>query len=796
MAKPLKIVLIVVGVFFALLIGGALAATFLFDPNDYSGQITEGVKKETGRELQLGNLELSVFPWLAVGAENVKLANAEGFGSEPFAEIGAARVGVKLLPLLFSQKVEISTLTLTGLRLRPAIDKNGKNNWDDLSKPKEGEEEEPKVEGEASFKLEDLDIGGIDIEDGAISYSDAQAGKSYSLEKLHLQTGKVHVGEPIDLEMGVSVASSAPAASADIELSGQVDWDLEAQRYGVRELLLKIKGKGDKLLKGEDATLDAELKGQLAAELGKQAAFKDLKLTFAGGNAQMEIKGDYSGDFSYDLANQVLSLPALNLAASASGKAMPQGQQDIKLTGGIHYDQKQGTAALSKLKLTAAGLDISTDLKGGGLNTDAPNLAGPFNIAPFSPRDFLTKFGTPVQTVDPNVLKEMSLSAQYKGGLKSATLSDVVLKLDQTTARGRIDVRDFATQAVQFALNVDTFDADRYLAPETKAKIEPEAKGGSGSINDIQLPAEMLGNLNAEGTLDIGLLKIKGLKINNAQVKLAGTKGHVHTQTVSAKLYGGTVSMNHQFKPGPKPQYQVKTSLAALNAAPFVQDFMGKDLVSGLGSLNLNLSGEGLTVGDLRKALDGDLGLKIENGAVKGFNLGQIIRKAKATLSAQAAPAETEPQKTDFTAITFTAQILDGILKSDSLNAASPLFRIGGSGEINLIDETINYLAKPTIVDTSKGEGGKGLEDLKGLMIPIKLTGSLFSPSYKLDLQSALKQKAMDKVNEKVDVKKDELKQKLNEKLNKWLTPKPKPAEQPPPAQPAAAPAPEQKPAQ
>lgn len=784
MAKPLKIVLIVVGAFLALLVGGALAAALLFDPNDYKDQITAQVKEQTGRELELGHLDLDVFPWLAVGAENVKLANAEGFGTEPFAEVGEARVGVKLLPLLLDRKVEINSLTLKGLRLRPAVAKDGSNNWSDLAKPDE-QKPEPEAEGASSFKLEDLDIGGIEVEDGLVHYSDAQTGKSYHIEKLNLKTGTVHVGEPIDLEASVSLAATAPAAAADIAFKGLVDWDLQAQRYGVRDLVLTLKGRGEKLLKGEDATLEAELTGALAAELGKQAAFKDLKLNFNGGNAQMQIKGDYSGDFTYDLANQVLSLPALKLAATADGKAMPLGKQDISLTGGVHYDQKNGEAQLNKINLSAAGLKISTDLKGGGLNTETPSMAGPFTIAPFSPRELLTKFGSPVQTTDPNVLKDMSLTAQYKGGFKSATLSDVVLKLDQTTARGRIDVRDFATQAVQFALNVDSFDADRYLSPATAAKTDPPTKKTEGgSVNDVQLPAEALGNLNAEGTLDVGMLKIKGIKISNAQVKLSGTKGRVHTQNITAKLYGGSVSFNHQFTPGPKPGYALKTSLSALNASPFVQDLMGKDMVGGVGTLNLDVNGNGLTVGDLRKALDGDLGVKLENGALKGFNLGKVIRKAKATLAGQAAPSENEPEKTDFSTLSFTAQIVNGILKSDSLNAASPLFRLAGSGEINLVDETINYLAKPTIVESSKGEGGKGLEDLRGIMIPIKLTGSLWSPSYKLDLQTALKQKALDKVNEKVETKKDELKQKLGDKLNKWLTPRQKPAE-PAPAQPS-----------
>jgi AsmA protein len=873
MAKPLKIALIVVGALFALLIGGAFAATLLFDPNDHRDQIAEQVRKQTGRELELGHLELKIFPWLAVGAESVKLGNAEGFGPEPFAEIGAARVGVKLLPLLFQREVQIGTLSVRGLRLRLAVDAEGRDNWSDLAGAKE-QEPEAAPEQESAVTMDSLAIGGLDIEDGAVSYHDARSGVAYSVERLNLSTGRVRLGEPVDIELSAALTASEPAASAELEFAGKVDAQPDAQRYAVDGLRLKVRGLGRKLLQGEDAEIEATLSGGLKAELGQRIDVSGLKLVFAGGNSRLRVSGDYSGDATYDMAaqalslpalqlnaeingrqllqgkdaklnaalagrlsaqpgkrvdfgglrvnvtggsselslqgsyagdvafdlvSQVLSLPAIQLNGAASGAALPGGKQELKFGGALVYDLKQGALTLDKAHIAAAGIDIRTSLKGSGLAGDAPRISGPIEIAQFSPRELLARLAPPPPaTTDPAALKQASLTAQYQGTFKSATLSDVVLKLDQTTARGRIEVRDFATQAIQFALKVDQLDIDRYLPPESAEAAPAKKEAPAGSVNQIELPATALDGLNAQGTLDVGLLKVKGLKINNAQVKLAGGKGEVKKQEISAKLYGGTIALNHQFTPGKQPKYALNTSLNALNAAPFVQDFIGKDLVSGLGSLSLNLSGAGLTVGDLRRALGGDLGLKLESGAVKGFNLGQIIRKAQATLAGQAAPAESEPQKTDFSTLSFSAKIVDGILKSDSLNAASPLFRLAGSGEINLINETINFLAKPTIVESSKGEGGKGLDELKGLTIPIKLTGSLFAPSYKLDLESALKQKAFEKINQKLDSKKeelkvledekkDELKQKLNDKLNKLFAPKPKPAPQQAPQQPAPA---------
>ena len=267
-----------------------------------------------------------------------------------------------------------------------------------------------------------------------------------------------------------------------------------------------------------------------------------------------------------------------------------------------------------------------------------------------------------------------------------------------------------------------------------------------------------------------------------------GVSGKTATkqQELSAKLYGGSISLNNRVVPGKSPAYALSTQLSALNAAPFLKDFLGKDYVSGLGNVSLALTSHGQTVGDLRRALNGDVGIKFEQGAVKGFNLGQILRKGEAALAGNLNYQESEAKETDFSVISASAKIVNGVLKSDDLAASSPAFRLAGSGEIDLVKETINYLAKPTVVETSRGAGGKGLDELKGLTIPIKLTGSLFDPKYKLDVEEALKQKATEKLRNELKGKEDELKNKINDKLGDLLFGKQRkqqPATDPAPAQ-------------
>ncbi|MBI3171702.1 MAG: AsmA family protein, partial [Hydrocarboniphaga effusa] len=343
----------------------------------------------------------------------------------------------------------------------------------------------------------------------------------------------------------------------------------------------------------------------------------------------------------------------------------------------------------------------------------------------------------PLETADAKALSATSLKADCRGTFKSAALRDLQLKFDDTTLQGQFAVTDFATQALEFALMADAIDVDRYLPPKKAGEAKPETQGG-GDINDIKLPTEALDKLNANGTLDIGRMTLNGLKLADVRLKLSGSGKAVKTQDLSAKLYGGTVNLSNRYAGDGAPTFALKTDLASLNAAPFLQDFLGRDYVSGLGNVQLDLTSRGTTVGELRKALNGTAAVKVENGAVKGFNLGQILRQGQAMLSGQAVASESAPQETDFAALTASATIANGVLQTNDLAAASPAFRLAGSGQIDLANETIRFTAKPTVVETTKGQGGKGLDQLKGLTVPIEISGDLFSPKYRLDLEDVL----------------------------------------------------------
>ncbi len=194
MGRVLKSLLLVIGGLIVLMVIGAVSFLLLFDPNDYRDDIAAEVKSATGRELIIeGDVEVSIFPWLAIEIGSTRLGNAAGFGDEPFASFERVRLSIRLMPMLISRKLEVATADIDKLRLNLAVDSNGRSNWQDFIDASEAMATAPVPESEDESESDSgaLDISGIEIRDAAIRYSDAQAGGSYMLTELNLVTGSM-----------------------------------------------------------------------------------------------------------------------------------------------------------------------------------------------------------------------------------------------------------------------------------------------------------------------------------------------------------------------------------------------------------------------------------------------------------------------------------------------------------------------------------------------------------------------------------------------------------------------------
>ena len=109
-----------------------------------------------------------------------------------------------------------------------------------------------------------------------------------------------------------------------------------------------------------------------------------------------------------------------------------------------------------------------------------------------------------------------------------------------------------------------------------------------------------------------------------------------------------------------------------------------------------------------------------------------------------------QTEKTDFSELNATFQIADGVARNNDLDVKSPFLRIGGSGTIDVGKGRIDYVARAAVTETSKGQGGAELAALKGVPVPVRLSGPLEAIDWNIQWSAVAAAAAQAKLEEKL----------------------------------------------
>src|SRR6266576_5714232 len=109
MKRFLKIVAIVIAVIVVI----AIAIPFFIDANAFRPKLEAELTDALGRQVKVGNLSLSLLSG-GVTADNISIADDPAFSQSPFVQAKSLKVGVELMPLIFSKVLHVTDLTLDG----------------------------------------------------------------------------------------------------------------------------------------------------------------------------------------------------------------------------------------------------------------------------------------------------------------------------------------------------------------------------------------------------------------------------------------------------------------------------------------------------------------------------------------------------------------------------------------------------------------------------------------------------------------------------------------------------------
>lgn len=243
MFKLIKWIIVLFLVLLVLIIGNAAVAIVTINPNDFKPQITEQVKKSTGRDLTLaGDISWSFYPWLGLNLGKTSLANAAGFGLQPFAEIEEVDIKVKLLPLL-KKSLQARQILIRGASLNLQKNSQGVDNWSDLAKSEEQSTSSPEESSSVPSDLK-IHINGVKVVNAKLRFRDALSASDIEINSLNLTTGPIKIGQPIKLNSDFIFIQKGLNVTAD--LSASITANLDTGNYKVEDLNLTqtIRGEG------------------------------------------------------------------------------------------------------------------------------------------------------------------------------------------------------------------------------------------------------------------------------------------------------------------------------------------------------------------------------------------------------------------------------------------------------------------------------------------------------------------------------------------------------------------------
>ena len=350
------------------------------------------------------------------------------------------------------------------------------------------------------------------------------------------------------------------------------------------------------------------------------------------------------------------------------------------------------------------------------------------------------------------------LNGTLTGNLEAERFAlDFSGKVDESAVNGKLGITKLSPLTLTFDVNADQLDVDRLLGKTRSTKTADVKQAMATTTNpsrqrrqDRSLRAQ---KLNAAGSVKIGKLTVLNLKSSQVRADLKVAGGRLDVAPIAAQLYQGTLNGSLSAQAADDAVFAVKQTLSGVAVGPLLKDAANIDTLDGKGNVSVDLTTQGATVDALKKALSGTAAVNLADGSIKGIDIAGTLRAAQAKLGelrGQQVQQSNMSQKTDFTELKATFNVKNGVAHNNDLSMKSPLLRVGGEGDIDIGNDRLNYVLKATLVATTAGQGGKEIADLKGLTVPVKLTGTLGAPQYSIDFAGMVTDVARERVQDEI----------------------------------------------
>jgi AsmA protein len=380
-ARTMKRYLRIGGIALAALVLILIVLPLFINVNSFRPKVEAEASAALGRQVTVGDLSLSIFSG-SVRADNIVIADDPAFSKSPFVTAKSLKIGVELMPLIFSKQLNVTEIALNDPEITLLKAANGKWNFSSI--------------GGASTKNEPAKAGG-------------STQSNFSISKLSVSHGRLSIGK------ANSTAKPAIYNNVNVEVTNfsytsQFPVALTAQLPGGGDVNISGKAGGINAADTSRTPMDAavKVKDMNIAALGifdpasGMAGLADFDGTLNSDGSHAKMAGLFTGrQMKFSPKGSPAPKPitvkhAVDIDLAGDMGTITQG--DISLGGAqAHLTgtfQSQGEAEVVNLRLNAPGMPVDqlvpllpsmgvvvpsgSQLKGGTLSVELA-IAGPLD---------------------------------------------------------------------------------------------------------------------------------------------------------------------------------------------------------------------------------------------------------------------------------------------------------------------------------------------------------------------------------------------------------------------------------
>ncbi|MEL7292024.1 MAG: AsmA family protein [Pseudomonadota bacterium] len=686
------------------ILGALIALVTLVNPNQFKPLIVEQAKTHTGLELVIdGDISWQFFPSIGFELGQTALRNPQGFDAANLFKVDRVGIDVSVMPL-FSQQLEIGNVTLDGAAFSLETLQDGRKNIDALTQAQSQQTQSSDASADASAAAPSQQAESSAAANNRSAWTINLAGVTISNASVDI----------IDKQAGSSTKLydvSLMLSEFALERWTQANF---AAKGETNQQVFSAKGEAEfKLAKGlteyslRNINLDASFsqpgtkieRAQLALETFEFDKANAMTYSVIGNAAELDIDMKGSASLVVDKAISKVMMNQLVLDAQFIGDALPQSPMKVDMASDLSFD------------LTKSHLSF--------------------------------------------VLEKLTANALQFDGQADVTLAEI--------------------PKVRFALHSPNIDLDEFLdlgqastsdtpPPSSAGETEqqPSQTSPKPPVQEVEPDLSALKTLDVKGDVTIDKFKANNAKMQNVKASFSVNRGIAELSSFTSDLYQGSIDASARLDARKTPAtYTATKRIKGVKVQPLLIDLANNDKLEGTGNIDVDIQGSSLTPTGIQKNLVGTMVVNFADGAVNGINVAQLIRENYAKIKGEKVEASNEVQKTDFSAMKATLKLNKGNVSTDDLTMQSPLLRIRGKGGANYLEQTVDFTVSTSIVGSLEGQGGKDIDELKDVTIPINISGTWSEPKFKLIFDDVLKQKA----EKEIDRGLKKLDEKLGDKI-------------------------------